>query len=398
MGISNKYDGHTVASSLSRRVIACSLIALGGVAAACGGASSGAFRTDHPTSVPTTQPSVTTVPTSPAPGNVKPPLTGLIDRGGLGTFTLPTGVLAEEVDGVVANVRWADIQPTPYGPIVRGAANQLDVALQEVAAYNAANPRHTLQVKLRLFAGVDAPEWVKTLGGFTPVSITNEQQLKSSSSARSATIGPWWTTAYQAAYAQLQAKLATIYDGNPLLREVTISGCMTVYAEPFQRDDTNFAALYAQGYSVTADETCMREQIDAHKVWTTTHSSLSVNPWSPWVQTGSDAVSQATPSIAFPAQIMSYCRQVLGTRCTLENNSIRQGSAAEYQPLFDAIDELGPDITFQTATSARIGDVGAAIAEAISLGANAVELPGPYSLSQATSDARALMANPEAPN
>jgi len=74
------------------------------------------------------------------------------------------------------------------------------------------------------------------------------------------------------------------------------------------------------------------------------------------------------------------------------------GARYPVHPLFDAIDELGPDITFQTATSARIGDVGAAIAEAISLGANAVELPGPYSLSQATSDARALMANPEAPN
>ena len=75
---------------------------------------------------------------------------------------------------------------------------------------------------------------MKTLGGFQPVPVTHVQ------TEQPGTLGPFWTEEYIDAYAELQRLLAARYDDNPLVRDNAISGCMTVFAEPFQRDLTNF--------------------------------------------------------------------------------------------------------------------------------------------------------------
>jgi hypothetical protein len=331
-------------------------------------------------------------------GSIKTPIQGLLDRAGF-----PPPELQGVVAGFVANVNWSAIQPTPYGPIVRGSGNALDQALAEAQAYNAAHPTQPpMEVKLRLYAGIDAPNWVKTLNGFKPVQIQNVQ------SGLSGTVGPFWTASYATAYQDLQTKLAAIYDGNPLLREVVISQCMTVYAEPFLRDDTNFAALAAQGYTVQSDENCLMDEVDAHKVWVHTHSSLSFNPYRPWVPEAGGGYIQTNADEGFTYTVMNYCRAILGLRCTLENNSIRSsyiGASGSYARMYSEMRALGPAITFQTAQPSGVGNLQATLQWAASLGANAVELPsevgsasardyGLASVGDLLADEKLLLANP----
>jgi hypothetical protein len=327
--------------------------------------------------------------TAPSEGatQLKPPIQGLLDRGGF-----PPAQYDAVVHAFVANVHWSDIQTRPGGAIVRG--NVVDQALAAARTYNAANPQlPQMHVKLRLMAGIWAPDWAKSLEGFKPVVI---QSLQPGNGAQG-DIGPFWTAAYALAYADLQTRLAAVYVGDPLLNEVTISRCMTIYAEPFQRDDTNFAALYAQGYNVGDDKSCLRHEVDAHTVWTTTRSSLSFNSYRPWVRQPDGTYAQGTADETFAASVMSYCRSTLGNRCTIENNSIRSGYIgmdATPNTLYYDIKKRGPAITFQTATPGSVGDLHATIRWAIAMGANAVELPGYEAAELLAADEQGLLGNP----
>ena len=333
------------------------------------------------------------------PGPVKAPMQGLVLERAAQLDDAAAGL----VGGLVANASWADLQPTVDGPITDG--NAIDQALAMASTFNTAHPTTPVAVKIRVLAGTAAPEWAKTLNGFQPVPVSNVQ------SGQAGTLGPFWTPAYTAAYSQLQAKLAARYDANPLIRDVTISQCMTVFAEPFQRDDTNFEQLFAQGYSVDADRACLSGQIAAHRVWRTTHQSLAFNPYRPWQDNGSGSLSQPLGSEVFPIAVMAQCRAVLGVLCTLENNSIRQqfitlpqqpsSSAkpmlAQYAAMYEAMRRLGPALTFQTAGPRAVGDLHATVAWAITLGANSVEIPQTYDPAAMSADNAALMANPTGP-
>src|SRR5713101_5413992 len=65
--------------------------------------------------------------------------------------------------GLVVIASWKQLQPTPNSQI--GDDNVIDQALAQVRAYNERNPHKPLAVKLRVWGGFEAPDWVKELGG-----------------------------------------------------------------------------------------------------------------------------------------------------------------------------------------------------------------------------------------
>src|ERR1700730_1190959 len=115
---------------------------------------------------PSSTPSATPAPPGPAPLALKPILRGLLDRSG----TPPAGFTGS-LAGFVVNVHWNDLQPTSGAEIASG--NAIDNAITEVRSLNATEHHH-LGLKIRIFAGVWAPDWVKSLGG-SPIPITNPQ-------------------------------------------------------------------------------------------------------------------------------------------------------------------------------------------------------------------------------
>lgn len=361
--------------------------------------------------------------------SIKTPIQGLFDRGSLGNisdnnganYSLPTNSDASALNGVVANVSWAQLQSTNGGPI--NSTNQLNTVLTKVAAYNQANNTN-LQVKVRIFAGIYAPDWAKNIDGWKPVNICNTQ-----TTSACGTIGPFWTADYDTAFKNFMTAFANAtdsrgytYDSDPLLHDVTISQCMTVFAEPFQRDDsglngngdlgdvlyypTSGTSPYAQptytgqAYSVNKDENCLEDQIVNSEGWKHTHLSLSFNPFKPWT----NATTQSnSPGESFTYSVMQLCRTDLGNQCTIENNSIRQTFKEDRDQtkagnLYYDITNEGPDITFQTASQNGVGNLNDTVSWAAQIGANAVELPAGYdndlTFSQTVVLSTALLANP----
>lgn len=303
---------------------------------------------------------------------LKPPVQGLLDRQGM-----PSATYLPVVNAFVIDVNWKDLQCTPGGPIsncTSSGPNAIDAMLKEVRQINRGikDPNKKVHVKLRVEAGINAPDWAKTLDG-APVEIYDSDQ-----GPPAGTVGRFWGPKFAAAYNDLQTKLAQRYDGAPEVRDVVISRCTTLYAEPFIRQFTSkktVANLKDAGLTTKLDEQCLRDEIDAHKVWKQTRSSLAFNPYQDIYETTS-GVSDSEKKLTL--SIMSYCRKELGAQCVLGNNSLRSPLQSEYGFMYDAIRRKGPPIYFQTATDSRIGDPLQTLNEAVCLGANAVELPQAY--------------------
>jgi hypothetical protein len=257
-------------------------------------------------------------------------------------------------------VNWKDLQPSPDGPIAEN--NAIDQAIAAARQIGAG-------LKLRIYAGTAAPDWAKALGG-GPVSVVNPQ------GDQPGTIPRFWTGDFGKAYADLQQKLAAKYDDVPEVREVVVSRCTTFFAEPFLRDKGDkgsVANMLAAGFGFNVDQTCEREEIDAHKVWAHTRSDVAFSPYQNLEKKGVKSTDES-----FTESMMTYCRTNLGARCVLENNAIRTPVQANYEAMYDRIKAMGPPMSFQTANPNKIGDLLATLTWAAQFGANSVELPSSY--------------------
>lgn len=295
---------------------------------------------------------------------VKPVIRGLIDRQGA-----PPKQELSAVHAYVVKVNWADLQPTPFGPIA--ANNAIDQALARVRQPDFA--ALGMALKLRVFAGIGAPEWAKTLDGPAVPYVDNQP----GASVSGGTIGRFWTANFGRAYADLQNKLAAKYDLVPQIREITVSRCSTIFDEPFVRqfgDKSNVAALLAAGYTSAADKQCIVDSIAEHNVWRHTTSDVDFSPFPLIADPG------GARDLAFPESVMVTCRAELGMRCGLQNNSLSSDKLASstFQQLYQRMTALGPTIVLQTASRGRIGDAASVLAAAVTIGANAVELPDGY--------------------
>jgi hypothetical protein len=314
----------------------------------------------QPTVAPATPTPFPTISGSPTPASdLKPAIHGLVDRDGP-----PSAAYQGVVNNFVVNVHWSDIQPQP-GPLVGN--NAIDQAITEARQMNTVTGQPPVGIKIRLYTGVYAPSWAKALGG-GPVAVA--------AGSLTGTVGRFWTNAFGSAYADVWTRLAQKYDSVPEIREITVSRCMTFYAETLIRDTsdpTTGQNLINAGFSLDADRTCITQEIDLGSVWHKTRIGMAFNPYEDVVP-GLHLTDEA-----FTEQMMQYCRTKLGPQCVLENNSIRfPPQAGMYALMYAAITRLGAPISFQTATLSRIGDLTETLNWAVTAGASAVELPAGY--------------------
>jgi hypothetical protein len=318
----------------------------------------------------------------PPAGSVKPVIQGLLDRQGP-----PPDRLLSVVHAYVVKVNWADLQPAAFGPIA--ANNAIDQAIARVQQPDYAQAGVVL--KLRVFAGIGAPEWAKELGG-APLPYVDNQ---SGASVSGGTIGRFWTADFGRAYADLQTKLAAKYDTVAQVREITVSRCTTIFDEPFVRqfgDARNVAAMRGAGYTLAADKQCIADSIAEHAVWQHTTSDVDFSPM-PNIDKPGD-----TRDLTFAEAMMRYCRMTLGARCGLQNNALATSKLnnSTFAQMYQYMTSLGPPIELQTAATKRIGDESTALAAAVTIGANSVELPsgyGSWSESLLSSTASGLVGN-----
>jgi len=324
-----------------------------------------------------------TLPHPAAASILKPGVSGVFSRDGA-----PPPDYLSVMGGWVVNAYWKDLQPNPGDPIVTNPKNAIDQAIDQVHKINAANPAYKLRLKVRLFAGVDAPDWAKSLGG-GPVTISDP------GSGITGTVGRFWTKAFGTAYTDFINKIAALYDSVYAIGDVTLNRCMTIYAEPYIRQTSvpsNVSHLLAAGFTTDKDTTCHQEEIDNGRAFSTTRVSVAFNPYQ---QINADGTTQTNEALT--EQMIDYCRRQLLKQCVLENNSIRTPElGGDYPALYAKIQRMGPPIAFQTATLARVGDLGATLQWAVGEGANVVEWPGSgLTPSQLAPYNNALKANPQ---
>jgi len=302
-----------------------------------------------------------------SPDGLKPPVVGLMNMGGIAP---PEYVPV--VRGAVVGVDWAAMQPTAFGPLA--ADNPLDRAISRVRKWNAAHPSSQVAVKVRLFAGIDSPNWVKQLSG-GPVAV--------SAYGRAGTVPRFWTTPVQKAYADLMTKLAASYDDVLEVREFTNTLCTTIWGEPMVRQGGVIGTrMLAAGYTTAADDGCQRAGFRAATAFKRTRVATAFS-----VYHRLDPDGQIRKDGKYAQSLMDYCRATLGPQCILGNNELGRVRPPEGQALYDALfahmKTLGGPIYFQMDTTAHVSDPTPqgylnALADAVDLGAVGVELYPTY--------------------
>jgi hypothetical protein len=263
--------------------------------------------------------------------------------------------------GLVVIASWKQLQPTPNCRI--DDDNVIDQALAQVSSYNERNPGKPLAVKLRVWGGFEAPDWAKQLGG-APIETVHRNKHR--------TVGRFWSPAYRQAWAHLQQLLAARFDKQPLIKEVSVTACMSYTAEPFfvPVEDTVMKPLRAAGFTDAAYKECLTDAVADYAPWKESRLVLSVNP----LRT---ALGQGPGDAAFTERVMRDCRQAVGRRCVFDNHDLDTNLARPLYRIYATMKQLGPEIEFQTGPTTP-KDFDGTIKMGVSYGASSIELYQDY--------------------
>ncbi len=269
---------------------------------------------------------------------VKPLIDGLIDKGSEEPYHLdqafPVTTTSElsgystAFAGIVVNVSWAQLEPA------EGQFNfiPLDDSLAAVTTYNDQHSSDQLGVKLRLWGGFTAPEWAKTLDG-PPITVAP------SGTTAGGTLGRYWLSDYEQQWTDLQDALAARYDKNALLREVAVTSCNTVTAEPFVMDDAAISSLLAAGWTNADQEQCLEGALVDYGAWQRTSVDFTFNAYSDVSPGGT-----RSPDPAFTAEVMTSCAQseITGQlpECILDNHGLTDSVTTQQAFVYGEIDTL----------------------------------------------------------
>jgi hypothetical protein len=342
--------------------------------AACNG---GAPNTTYPYGpIPSVSASLTPTPVGASVPKV--PIRGLIDMQDISwhdtdnatpaPFTTSyIGMFPGLFGGIVINETWADLQPTQGGTIVTTA---VDNDLQAVQTYNAssnATQSSPVSVKLRIYAGSNAPEWAKHLPGGPVTIYRNPAGCNGQTDTCPLTLGPYWTTPYINAWRAFQAQVATKYDTNPMIVAVAVTSCAEQTDEPFVQSSgpISKANLRAAGLTDALQESCLTGATSDYSAWVNTDIDFTFNEYSK-LSGGLDA--------NFTTSVMQQCRSVAGARCVLDNHALSTPITSD-QTTYAEIQTLGGLINFQTQAPEGMGCIWPeTITQGLILGARAIEV------------------------
>jgi hypothetical protein len=289
---------------------------------------------------------------------LKAPLSGLVSMGS--TALSPGGIPVNDLspilaepgvfNGVVINIGWDALQPTP----TTLDTSTIDTALAAVAAYNAKYPKTPLGVRLNVEASLLAPGWVKTMDG--PAVVTLDQP-NGNAPPTIFTIGRFWNADYQLAWTTLQARLAAKYDTNPLINEISNTACSSVTDEPFVLITSSLAIanMHAAGFTDAKYLACLEKSPSFYPGWKETPMHWAFNPFE-HTDTGYEIVDER------PTQnIITAWRKNVGAKAILANHDLQSGtlngtSEAEYPNIalmYQQFKQLGGLINLQSNTAVQ---------------------------------------------
>jgi hypothetical protein len=253
-----------------------------------------------------------------------------------------------------------DLEPAAADPGLADRPAQRYRTGARARAYNGRNPQKPLAVRLRIWGGFEAPDWAKSIGGAPIQTIHNGKER---------TVGRFWLPAYRQAWAALQEQLAARFDQEPLIREVSITACMSYTAEPFfvPMDDTVYPELKAAGFNAKVHRECLNDAVADYAPWQQSRLVLAVNPLR------SVPASEGPDDPAFTKRVMRKCREAIGIRCVFDNHDLNVPLDPTLLPIYHYMRRQGPEIVFQTA-NATPDDFDGTIRLGVRFGASSIEL------------------------
>jgi hypothetical protein len=303
----------------------------------------------------------------------KIPISGLVCRD-FGRIKTGDEDIMKQMGGVVVQLYWRDIQPDENGAVKRN--NDADAAINWVRDFKI-KYGVDLGIKIRLYCGIYSPVWLFKKVGF--VSLDQKQEK----------IPKFWTGDYVKAFADVQAKLAAMYDDVPEVREV-VDGCTgsttaEAFIRPFAERRTDAVQAFLQaGYTTEADEQAIKKSFNAMKVWKKTLVSVCFSNFKKLNSDGS-VDEDINRTIDFVNDFINE----FGKQAVVGNNGLRPESGHHGQRwqeggdmyalanYFKKLhDSKSIKIYFQTAKDERIGNLQNAIEDGVTYGASYIELPG----------------------
>lgn len=339
----------------------------------------------------------------------KTPIHGLIDLGQVIADDMPEPppntlyyVCRRQgaISGIVVNDTWEHMQRNGGQTI---DTSSVDRALKAIAAYNA-KPGRSLGVRLRIWAGIDAPDWAKRIGG-APIRICDGDAVRVTPRVQPApaptpcpsvairTVGRFWSNGYERAWRNFESLLAKAYDRDARVNEVSLSSCSSLTSEPFVAPEDTYsrANLITAGYTDAKYRNCLLHavELDYAPFWSRTPVDFSFNPFREI-----DKTPPAT-DLAFTETAVDECRTVAGSRCILLNETMAKFTpppspspsqspsiAQSYYAMWSYMKHKGGSITFQTASPPNLlaawgrnrAGWNAAVSLGASFGASSLEL------------------------
>ena len=312
----------------------------------------------------------------------KPAQLGLVDMGVIQFYNLPQSNPANQptftisdlnnypgsFSEMVLNVTWNQLQSTQGGPI---NFSPIDSALATVAQYNAQHGA-SLGVKLRVWGGFTAPDWVKNIDG--PALTIIGESIVDPTVVAPQTIGRWWTADYVDAWNSLQNALANRYDSNPLVRGISQTAGMSASDEPFvplktaapvsadptQPTVNQVNTTQRAGFTDAAEMLTLRAAIADYAQWSTTPLDFTFNPFSVldnFISTGTNSPAfNNNFTLAVLQQARNSTRMVQAGNHTIgagfaSVSFILQQIAADAQ-----LDPSSVPASYQTASPLKLGD------------------------------------------
>jgi len=307
--------------------------------------------------------------------DLKQPLSGLVCRD-FDRIDVAGGAddaMMKITNGVIIQLYWKDIQTKENGEIIRG--NRVDQAIDWVRKFKA-KYGVDIPIKIRLYCGAFSPDWLLSKGSFT---LMEERMPK------------YWETYYINAFADVQQKLAAIYDNVPEISEIVDGATGLKSAENFIRPfgdngkKQEIGQIFLQaGYTQQNDHDAIIKSFDAMKVWKRTLVSCCFSSYQ-YLDSRGNAYETADGTMPF---INSFVN-TLGKQAVIGNNGLRTtagnhgedfAEGGERYKLYNYFkkmhDEYGVRVYFQTSTTKRSGSTLSPVVEdGIKYGAEYIELP-----------------------
>ena len=240
----------------------------------------------------------------------------------------------------------------------------------------------TFKVLLRSRTGVYSPQWVKDSVG------TITWYFKNFKANQTYQLTLFWTSYYQNAYQDMMQVLAWQYDDHPLIGGVAASMCMTVHSETMwnrtgrsniphsnpaikkELREINMTAmrhssLGSDKYTNHKDYRCLERQVETHDVWKKTPTFFGSHPYQElFLNTRTANIASQVSDITYVMEdsrkevtlenknktlnLFHYCRSVLGQRCILGNNSLKDSDTVEDGNIYWYLEQVGSPVYFQT--------------------------------------------------